>query len=131
MVCASSVPVPRLPLALGALPLLLGAALLPAGSPLRAAPMGLGPVTSYPEALAQTRTAAEAVLHRDGRESCLRGKLTNALLKLSASCSAAGRQGGACTLADQAIVVTPWTLAFMESTARSLLEVEDPAPTAP
>ncbi|MFM7675535.1 MAG: hypothetical protein ACKO5F_08090 [Synechococcus sp.] len=120
-----------LPAGLAALPLLLGAALLPAGSPLRAAPMGLGPVTTYPEALAQTRTAAEAVLHKDGRESCLRGKLTNALLKLSASCSAAGRQGGPCALADQAIVVTPWTLAFMESTARSLLEADDSAAPTP
>ncbi|MFY8148812.1 MAG: hypothetical protein ACOVNL_06285 [Prochlorococcaceae cyanobacterium] len=118
---------PRLRSGLAALPLVLGPLLLPAPA-LRAAPMGLGPVDSYPAALAQTRAAAEAVLGHDGRESCLRGKLTNALLKLSASCAAAGEKGAPCTLADRAIVVSPWSLEFMESTARSLLDAAAPAP---
>ncbi|MEA5472871.1 hypothetical protein VB716_01370 [Synechococcus sp. CCY9201] len=114
------------------LALVLAAILVPLARPGQAAPMGLGPVDSYPAAIQQTRKAAEAVLSHAGAESCLRGKLTNALLKLSASCSAAGRQGGACELADRAIVVTPWSVPFMESTSRALLDAaEAPVPSAP
>ena len=38
------------------------------------------------QALQRSLLAAEAVIHRRGKETCLRGKLTNALLGLSASC---------------------------------------------
>ena len=41
----------------------------------------------YPQAEQVTRTAAEAVIVRSGSESCLRGKLTNALLDITMSCS--------------------------------------------
>ncbi|MCT0223581.1 hypothetical protein [Synechococcus sp. CS-1328] len=112
--------------------LVFAASVLSLVRPGQAAPMGLGPVDSYPAAIQQTRQAAEAVLSHAGKESCLRGKLTNALLKLSASCSAAGRQGGACELADRAIVVTPWSVPFMETTSRALLDAaETPDSSAP
>lgn len=75
----------------------------------------------YPDVVRATRAAAQAVLDRAGAESCLRGKLTNVLLLLSASCAAAGERTELCSLADRAVVVTPWTLTFMEDTARELL----------
>lgn len=75
----------------------------------------------YPEAVAEGRTAAMAVLAGAGRESCLRGKLTKALLVLSDSCSASRQAGPLCELADQAVVVTPMSLAFMRETAGRLL----------
>jgi hypothetical protein len=68
-----------------------------------------------------TQKAAEAVLARSGAESCLRGKLTKALLGLSASCEAGGLSTPLCVLADRAVVVPVWSLPFMDQTARQLL----------
>jgi hypothetical protein len=84
----------------------------------------------YPEAVAFSRKAAQAVLNQDGRETCLRGKLTKALLKLSDSCDASGQRNPLCTLASKAVVETPMSLTFMEDTSRKLLELsggESPA----
>jgi len=75
------------------------------------------------QALQRSQLAAEAVIHRRGKETCLRGKLTNALLGLSASCEAAGQRSGLCALADQAVVQMGWSLAFMDTTARQVLEL--------
>lgn len=101
--------------------LVLLAAMAPramAGQPLA----GGAPALPYAEAAARTRTAASAVLQRAGAESCLRGKLTNALLGLSASCDAEGVRNPLCHLANQAVVSTNWGLPFMDATARALLE---------
>ena len=77
----------------------------------------------YTQAVSETRKAAQAVLDHAGAETCLRGKLTKVLLRLSASCEAAAQQNALCTLADKAIVVTPMSLTFMEDTARQLLDL--------
>ncbi len=78
---------------------------------------------AYPEAVAFSRKAARAVLNQEGRETCLRGKLTKALLKLSDSCDAASQRNALCTLASKAVVETPMSLGFMEDTSRKLLEL--------
>jgi hypothetical protein len=67
--------------------------------------------------------AARAVLEHAGAETCLRGKLTKALLELSASCEAVGQRNGLCSLADRAVVVTPMDLPFMAATAQQLLDL--------
>ena len=77
----------------------------------------------YPEAVAFSRKAAQAVLNQEGRETCLRGKLTKALLKLSDSCDATRQTTPLCTLATKAVVETPMSLTFMEDTSRKLLEL--------
>lgn len=84
------------------------------------------PVRPYAEAVDRTRQAASAVLARSGDEACLRGKLTNALLGLSASCKAASESGELCGLARSAAVVTPMSLRFMDDTSRRLLELTSP-----
>jgi hypothetical protein len=99
--------------------LLLGGGLAPVAV---AAP----PVPPYPEAVDRTRQAANAVLARSGDEACLRGKLTNALLGLSASCKASAESGELCGLARSAAVVTPMSLRFMDDTSRRLLELTSP-----
>ena len=81
----------------------------------------------YSQAVAYGEAAARAVLERSGRESCLRGKLTRALLGLSDSCAASGTRNALCALADQAVVVTPMSLAFMDETSRQLLDLIVPA----
>ncbi len=104
--------------------LLAGVTLL-AGAPATAAPL------AYPEAVTNTDKAARAVLARAGRESCLRGKLTNALLGLSNSCEASGTRNPLCSLADKAAVVTPMSLTFMDETSHQLLELIHPGSIGP
>jgi hypothetical protein len=91
----------------------------------RGAVMGAPKALPYPEAVSRTHTAAEAVLAGAGAETCLRGKLTNALLGLSSSCEAKGERNPLCQLADSASVVTPMSLAFMRDTATRLLTLID------
>ena len=96
----------------------------------QAAVLGGARVIPFDQAVERSRLAAEAVIHRRGKETCLRGKLTNALLGLSASCEATGQRGGLCALADQAVVQTGWSLAFMDTTAHQVLDLIQ-APKAP
>ncbi len=93
------------------------------GSPLALPPVAMAGPLPYPEAVARGRQAADAVLSGDGAESCLRGKITAALLQLSESCAAAGQVGSLCAFADRAVVVTPMGLTFMQDTARQLLQL--------
>lgn len=112
------------------LPALAGLLLLAGAAPQARAgqpQVGGAAALPYAESLARTRTAASAVLRRAGAESCLRGKLTNALLGLSASCDAEGMRNPTCSLANQAVVSSNWTLPAMDATARSLLE-QQPMP---
>ncbi|MFQ6538676.1 MULTISPECIES: hypothetical protein [Aphanothece] len=101
------------------------------GAPgVEAAIMGGPKARPYGESVERTRKAAEAVLGRRGTETCLRGKLTNALLGLSASCAASGERNGLCNLADTAVVQMGWSLEFMDATARDLLQLMSAAPAA-
>ncbi|MEX0589288.1 MAG: hypothetical protein WD136_08535, partial [Cyanobium sp.] len=50
---------------------------------------------------------------------------TNALLGLSASCEAVGQRNSLCVLADQAVVQTGWSMAFMDATARQVIDLID------
>ncbi|MCE2836789.1 MAG: hypothetical protein LW834_07485 [Cyanobium sp. 49614_E6] len=90
------------------------------------APLAFSPAQAaipYAQAVVESRKAAQAVLDHAGAETCLRGKLTKVLLRLSASCEAAAQRNSLCTLADKAIVVTPMSLTFMEETARQLIDL--------
>ena len=89
----------------------------------RAAVMGGARALPLGEAVQRSRFAAEAVIQRRGKEACLRGKLTNALLGLSASCEVAAHKDGLCALADQSVVQVGWSLAFMDSTAQQVLDL--------
>ena len=98
-----------------------------------ALPFGRGAVAAAPPldvAVGQARGAATAVLERAGAETCLRGKLTRALLGLSNSCEASGTRNALCSLADKAVVVTPMSLTFMDDTSRQLLELINPGGSA-
>jgi hypothetical protein len=96
---------------------------------LGAAPSAVAASLTYPEAVSKARLAAEAVLHRAGRETCLRGKLNRALLKLSESCEASGQTATPlCGLSAKAVVVTPMSLGFMDATSKQLLELSAPQP---
>jgi hypothetical protein len=97
----------------------------------RASWAGSSRILPYDEAVRNSREAAEAVLGRTGVESCLRGKITRALLGLSDSCAAHGQSNPLCSLADKAVVVTPMSLSFMDETAQGLLDLSSPALSSP
>lgn len=101
---------------------LVGAPSLPALGAVPAA----APSPAHAQAIDRTREAAQAVLDKSGTEHCLRGKLTNALLGLSASCAGAGGGSPLCELADRVVVTTGWSVTFMETTARQLLALAAP-----
>lgn len=101
------------------------------GASVLAAPPACAATLPYPQAVERSGLAARAVLARAGRESCLRGKLTNALLGLSSSCEKEARRDPLCALADRAVVVTPMTLAFMDDTSRELLRLIAPGSPVP
>ena len=46
-------------------------------------------------------TAANAVINQSGSEECLRGKFSNAILRLSNSCDVSGHSSTACELASE------------------------------
>ena len=56
---------------------------------------------SLPEASQEAVTAANAVINQSGSEECLRGKLSNAILRLSNSCDVSGHSSSACELASK------------------------------
>ena len=89
----------------------------------RAAVLAAASALPFPQAVQFSQTAARTVLERGGAESCLRGKLTKALLGLSSSCEATGQRSPLCALADRAAVVTPMSLPFMDETSRRILEL--------
>jgi hypothetical protein len=99
--------------------------------PLGVAAAGSSSAPPLPEAIQATRVAADAVLAQSGTEHCLRGKLTNALLGLTASCEAGGQRSELCAFADQVVVTSGWSVAFMEQTARRLLELTKAAALKP
>ncbi len=78
----------------------------------------------YPEASAGAATAAKAVLNEGGSEECLRGKLSNAMVRLSNSCDAAGRSSSVCELAsDIAGQESELSMGEMLSTSETLLRM--------
>ena len=89
--------------------------------PALAGVMGAASPLPYPVAVERSRQAARAVLERRGTESCLRGKLSGALLVLSASCEAEAHQTPLCALAEQAAVTSDWRSATMDASARAIM----------
>ncbi len=78
----------------------------------------------YPEASSGASAAATAVLNRGGSEECLRGKLSNAIVRLSNSCDAADRSSPVCKFAsDLAGQDSELSLAEMVTTSETILRM--------
>lgn len=103
------------------------------GSGLSVGSMGVGPLQAsqawkrtvpYAEASSSASAAATAVINRGGSEECLRGKLSNAIVRLSNSCDAADRSTPVCELAtDLAGQESELSFAEMFSTSETLLKM--------
>ena len=78
----------------------------------------------YAQASRETTTAAKAVINGAGSEECLRGKLSNALIRLSNSCDVNGHATEACELANRlSSRESALSVVEMVSTSESLLEM--------
>ena len=78
----------------------------------------------YAEASRETTTAAKAVINGAGSEECLRGKLSNALIRLSNSCDVNGHATDACELANHlSSRESALSAVEMVSTSESLLKM--------
>ena len=82
-----------------------------------------------PEATQDAVTAANAVINQSGSEECLRGKLSNAIVRLSNSCDVSGRSTTACELASElAGQESELSMGEMLATSETLLDLlGDPA----
>ena len=77
-----------------------------------------------PEASQEAVTAANAVINQSGSEECLRGKLSNAIVRLSNSCDARGLTSTACVLAsDIAGQDSQLSMGEMLSTSETLIQM--------
>ena len=76
------------------------------------------------EASQQAVTAANAVIEQSGSEECLRGKFSNAILRLSNSCDVSGHSSTACELASEiAGQESELSMSDMISTSETLLDL--------
>ena len=79
-----------------------------------------------PEASQQAVTAANAVINQSGSEECLRGKLSNAIVRLSNSCDVSGHSSTACELASKiAGQESELSMGEMLATSETLLDLLD------
>ena len=77
-----------------------------------------------PEASQQAMSAANAVINQSGSEECLRGKFSNAILKLSNSCDVSGHSSTACELASEiAGQESELSMSDMIATSETLLDL--------
>lgn len=77
-----------------------------------------------PEASQEAVTAANAVINQSGSEECLRGKFSNAILRLSNSCDVSGHSSTACELAAEiAGQESELSMGDMLATSETLLDL--------
>ena len=85
-----------------------------------------------PEASQEAITAANAVINQSGSEECLRGKLSNAMVRLSNSCDVAGHSSTACELASElAGQESEPSMSEMLATSETLLDLLGDPATSP
>ena len=77
-----------------------------------------------PEASQEAVNAANAVINQSGTEECLRGRLSNAIVRLSNSCDVSGHSSTACELASEiAGQESELSMGEMLSTSETLLDL--------
>ena len=89
-----------------------------------AASQGWKRALPMPEASEEAVTAANAVINQSGSEECLRGKLSNAIVRLSNSCDVSGHSSTACELASElAGQESELSMGEMLATSETLLDL--------
>ena len=81
-------------------------------------------VVPFEQASAGAVDAAQAVIDEAGSEECLRGKLSNAIVRLSNSCDVSGHSSSACELASElAGQESELSMGEMLATSETLLDL--------
>ena len=77
-----------------------------------------------PEASQEAVTAANALINQSGSKECMRGKFSNAILRLSNSCDVFGHSFSACELAPEiACQEIELSMGDMIATSETLLDM--------
>jgi hypothetical protein len=110
--------------------LLLGCAV--AGSAVQASSQSWKRAVPFEQASSDAATAANAVLKQAGKEECLRGKLSNAIVQLSNSCDVAGLSSSFCLMASSiAGEDNDLSMGEMMTASKQLLLMLEPSTTTP
>ena len=81
-------------------------------------------VSSHARGLTGRRDCRQCCNHQSGSEECLRGKFSNAILKLSNSCDVSGHSSTACELASEiAGQESEFSMGDMIATSETLLDL--------
>ena len=92
------------------------------------APAMAMPETTWAEAVQQGRDASEAVLGRTGTETCLQGKMINALIEVSNRCDEGDGNPELCTLAEDNVLSGVQPLSVLDDVSKQFLKLTTSQP---
>lgn len=92
------------------------------------APVMAMPETTWAEAVQQGRDASEAVLGRTGTETCLQGKMINALIEVSNRCDEGDGNPELCTLAEDNVLSGVQPLSVLDDVSKQFLKLTSSQP---
>ena len=95
---------------------------------LLATPAIAAPDTTWAEALQQGREASQAVLGRTGTETCLQGKMINALIEVSNRCDEGDGNPELCTLAEDNVLSGVQPLSVLDDVSKQFLKLTTSQP---
>ena len=92
------------------------------------APAIAAPETTWAEAVQQGREASQAVLGRTGTETCLQGKMINALIEVSNRCDEGDGNPKICELAEDNVLSGVQPLAVLDRVSKDFLKLTSAQP---
>tara|TARA_X000000950_G_scaffold269573_1_gene348368 strand:+ start:1928 stop:2257 length:330 start_codon:yes stop_codon:yes gene_type:complete len=95
---------------------------------LLATPAMAAPETSWAEAVQQGREASQAVLGRTGTETCLQGKMINALIEVSNRCDEGDGNPELCELAEANVLSGVQPLSVLDQVSSDFLKLTSAQP---
>ena len=84
--------------------------------------------TTWAEAVQQGREASEAVLGRTGTETCLQGKMINALIEVSNRCDEGDGNPELCELAEANVLSGVQPLSVLDQVSKDFLKLTSAQP---
>ena len=91
-------------------------------------PVMAEPETTWAEAVQQGREASQAVLGRTGTETCLQGKMINALIEVSNRCDEGDGNPELCELAEANVLIGVQPLAVLDRVSKEFLKLTSAQP---
>ena len=98
------------------------------GFVLLTAPAIAAPETTWAEAVQQGREASQAVLDRTGTETCLQGKMINALIEVTSRCDEGHGNPELCALAEANVLSGVQPLSVLDQVSSDFLKLTSAQP---